>query len=38
MRWLSSRHLLIRYAAGARLFEQEAQVGGVAISYESVSR
>jgi len=38
MHWLSSRHLLVRYAAGARLFAREAQVSGITISYEPVTR
>jgi hypothetical protein len=38
MRWVSPRDLLIRYAAGARLFAREEQVGDVHIRYESVSR
>jgi hypothetical protein len=36
-RWLSARHLLIRYAAGARLFAQAEEVAGIRISYEPVA-
>jgi hypothetical protein len=38
MHWLSPRHLLVRYATGARLFGRQAQVTGITISYEPVSR
>jgi hypothetical protein len=34
MRWLSPRHLLIRYAAGARVFAKAEQMNGIRISYE----
>ena len=34
--WLSPRHLLIRYVAGARLFARETEVGGIVVSYEPV--
>ena len=37
MRWLSPRHLLIRYAAGARLFARTAELDGVRISYQPVA-
>lgn len=35
-RWLSPRHLLVRYAAGARLFAPANEVAGVRISCEPV--
>lgn len=38
MRWLASDHLLIRYAAKSRLFEQEEEVLGIKISYHQVAR
>lgn len=38
MRWLAPDHLLIRYAAKSRLFEQDDEVSGVKISYQPVSR
>ena len=38
MRWLTSRSLLIRYAAGARLFAREERIGDVDIRYEPVAR
>jgi hypothetical protein len=37
VRWLSARHLLIRYAAGARLFVRADEVAGIQISYEPVA-
>src|SRR5262245_53883356 len=36
-RWLSERHLLIRYRRGARIFEQAPEVAGVRITYEAVA-
>jgi hypothetical protein len=36
MNWLSSEHLLIRYATKSRLFEQDEDVSGVRITYEEV--
>ena len=36
-RWLAPRHLLIRYAAGARVFAQANEAAGVRISYEPVA-
>ncbi|WP_288459305.1 hypothetical protein [uncultured Sphingomonas sp.] len=36
MRWLSPDHLLVRYEAKSRLFEQEEGVSGVRISYQAV--
>lgn len=36
MRWLSPDHLLVRYAAKSRLFEQEEEVSGVWITYQAV--
>lgn len=38
MRWLAPDHLLIRYAAKSRLFEQQEEVSGVKISYQQVAR
>ena len=38
MKWLSSEHLLIRYAGRSRIFEQDNQVSGIRISYEPVGR
>lgn len=38
MRWLAPDHLLIRYAAKSRLFEQQGEVSGVKISYQQVAR
>ena len=38
IRWLAPDHLLIRYAAKSRLFEQEDKVSGVTVSYEQVNR
>ncbi|MDQ0462918.1 hypothetical protein QO010_000666 [Caulobacter ginsengisoli] len=35
LRWLSPNHLLVRYATGARIFEQSARVGGVDVTYEA---
>jgi hypothetical protein len=35
-RWLTSDHLLIRYAAKSRLFKQAEQSSGVRISYQEV--
>jgi hypothetical protein len=37
LRWLSPKHLLIRYDAKARIFEQKVEISGVRISYEKVS-
>lgn len=37
-RWLAPDHLLIRYAAKSRLFEQEDKVAGIRISYQQVDR
>jgi len=36
--WLAPDHLLIRYAAKSRLFEQEGEISGVKISYQQVTR
>jgi hypothetical protein len=36
MRWLDKDHLLIRFAAGARIFEQAGEVSGVRIRYQPV--
>ncbi|WP_126174525.1 hypothetical protein [Altericroceibacterium xinjiangense] len=38
IRWLTGDHLLVRYAADSRIFEQEEQVSGVKISYEQADR
>ena len=38
MRWLAPDHLLVRYAAKSRLFEQQREVSGVTISYQQVTR
>ncbi|QAY75186.1 hypothetical protein [Sphingosinicella sp. BN140058] len=38
MRWLSNQHVLIRYARGSRIFEQDEQVSGVEITYQPVQR
>ena len=38
MKWLAPDHLLIRYAAKSRLFEQEDKVSGVKVSYQQVTR
>jgi hypothetical protein len=36
--WLAPDHMLIRYAAKSRIFEQDDQVSGVKISYQQVTR
>jgi hypothetical protein len=36
IKWLSSDHLLVRYAAKSRIFEQDDTVSGVKVTYESV--
>jgi hypothetical protein len=36
--WLAPDHLLVRYAAKSRLFEQRSEVSGVKISYQQVAR
>jgi hypothetical protein len=38
IRWLAPDHLLIRYADKSRVFEQQAEVAGVKISYQEVAR
>lgn len=38
MQWTGPRELLIRYAKGARVFQQEKNVQGVKISFEPVDR
>ena len=38
IRWLNSDHLLVRYAANSRIFEQEEEVAGVRISYAATKR
>jgi hypothetical protein len=37
VKWLSSDHLLVRFAENARLFKQDFRVSGVKIDYESVA-
>ncbi|MCY7339211.1 MAG: hypothetical protein LH465_04565 [Sphingomonas bacterium] len=37
MRWIAPDHLLIRFAANSRIFEQNGQVSGVKISYRSAT-
>jgi len=36
--WLSSSHLLVKYDASARVFEQHESADGVHISFEKVVR
>jgi len=36
MRWQSSDALLVRYAEGSRIFEQDPFVSGVKIQFEAV--
>ena len=36
--WLSPGHLLVKYDASARVFEQHANADGVRISFEKVAR
>lgn len=36
-KWLSSDHLLVRFAENARLFKQDFHVSGVKIDYESAA-
>lgn len=38
LRWLSSDHLLIRYAVRSRIFKRDDQAAGVRISYQEVAR
>jgi hypothetical protein len=38
LRWLSPKHLLIRYDARARVFTQNQTVSGVSIAYEKIAR
>jgi hypothetical protein len=35
-KWLAPDHLLVRYAAESRLFEQNEDVSGVRITYQAV--
>jgi hypothetical protein len=37
VKWLTSDHLLIRYATQSRIFAQESEVSGVRITYQSVA-
>jgi len=36
IKWLSPNHLLVRYAAKSRLFEQGHYVSGIKITYQAV--
>lgn len=36
--WVTSDHLVVRYAQNSRIFEQDEQVSGVRISYEQTNR
>ena len=36
IKWLSADHLLVRYAAKSRLFEQDDEVSGVRVTYRAV--
>lgn len=36
MAWLSANRLVVRYAAGSRIFVKEDEVSGIAISYEAI--
>lgn len=38
MQWIGTGHLLIKYAAKARTFQQQKQVAGVTIQYQRVNR
>jgi len=38
MKWVAADHLLIRYAAKSRIFDQTERVDGVHITYIAVSR
>jgi hypothetical protein len=38
IRWIDKDHLLVRYAARSRVFEQSSQVAGIRISYEPVNQ
>jgi hypothetical protein len=37
IKWLASDRLLVRYAGNSRIFEQDATVSGISVSYESVA-
>ncbi|MBA4353844.1 MAG: hypothetical protein C0409_04060 [Novosphingobium sp.] len=37
IKWLASDRLLVRYAGKSRIFEQDATVSGVSVSYEPVA-
>jgi hypothetical protein len=37
VKWLSSHHLLVRFAENARLFKQDFHVSGVKVDYESTA-
>lgn len=37
-KWLGPHHLLVRYAAKSRIFEQDEAVAGVKITYQQVRR
>ena len=38
IRWIGPRQLLVRYAAGSRIFEQSDDQSGISVSYEAVER
>lgn len=38
IRWIGPRQLLVRYAAGSRIFEQSDGQSGISVSYEAVKR
>ena len=38
IKWLAADHLLIRYAAKSRLFDQNNEISGIKISYQPVDR
>ena len=37
VKWLASNHLLIRYAAKSRIFDQNEAVGSVVLSYQAIA-
>jgi hypothetical protein len=36
IKWLAPNHLLVRYAAKSRLFEQDDDVSGVKVTYQAI--
>lgn len=38
IKWLAKDHLLVRYSAKSRIFEQADEVNGVRLTYDEVSR